>query len=105
MKIASITNKPRTGDAEVLRVVFSHETGDVTKHLMYGSCEQACGFKPAWGAKLARAMREAERDIALRMFGDDWRKHVASGPLHDYEVKRLMKAVELRPDLFAEAKQ
>jgi hypothetical protein len=103
VKIASITRRPATGDAEVVTVVFSHETGDVTKQMMWGGCERACGVPPAWGVKLHRAMREAERDIAYRMFGDDWRTRVAWGPVQECELRRLSVAPELCPDLFGES--
>jgi hypothetical protein len=103
MKLQSIVDVPPIGDSEAYDVLFSDETGPVTKRIRYGSCEGACGLPKDWGRKLLTAMREAERDIAYRMFGkDEWHKQVGPmwGPPMQHELRMGGQALVMRPDLF-----
>jgi hypothetical protein len=105
-RIKSITDAPRTDASQQWDVLIEDETGPLTKRLWWGGCAQACTPEKDWPEhikyRLGRLIIEAERDIAYRMFGDEWPRHVSRK--HEWPTawqKRLIdQAIELRPDLF-----
>ena len=54
----------------------------------------------AW--RMGKAIMEAERDYAYRLFGDKWREHVGPGfdlARNTFVLKNMKIAEQLRPDL------
>jgi len=94
----------------IIEMVIDHETGPVVKRwAVIGTLADKIGtaHQREHRYKLLKRWREAERDIAYRMFGDDWGKHVtrglwSAGPPNEPEVSLLKQAMHLRPDLFGD---
>lgn len=103
VRLGAITVNVDTGGWATARVVFGHETGPVEKTLYFANLATV-DPKDARHQFLSRA-REAERDIAFRMFGKDWREHV--GPMWAKDLTRnearLVRAVQQAwPSIFGE---
>ena len=85
------------------RAIFSHETGDVSKQVRTHFNEDG---KEAnrFTFELKRAMVEAERDIAYKMFGDSWQNHTDAKSFAKewlpHQLLMLEQAMSMRPDLF-----
>jgi hypothetical protein len=91
MKIKSITDE----SPDVYCITFTHETGDIEKSLIMGSAS----LDGMERYQLMKRITEAEKDIAYRLFGDDWRAHVSAG-ISETARGCFDQAVTLRPDLF-----
>jgi len=109
LKLHSIVDSETVFDdgakTTMVSVIFNHETGPIKKNFQftqYTKREDEC--KRVFVTAFLKAAREAERDIAFRMFGDKWREHVGQmwGPVTDSERKLVEQAASLRPDLLPE---
>jgi hypothetical protein len=104
MRIVSITDRPKLNGWETYAVAFDDETGALEKTFQFGGAFAKCTDPAEWAAQrrmaFFRLIGEAERDIAFRMFGDDWREHCSRiYEMTPTKARLLAQGEALRPDL------
>jgi hypothetical protein len=99
MKLESITVTPPNGDYWSAVAVFENDGVRVSKTVCARS--QGCVYDSLYARLFGfwTAARDAERDFALVMFGDDWRRHVTTGVATEREIELSKQAQKMCSDL------
>lgn len=103
MKVQSFTTLPRTGDADKHRVVFEQDGITVEKTIVLSGVQKrvAKSRRQEMRRLVLKAVFEAERDMAFKLFGDSWREHVGDRGCKA-QINLACDMADMRPDLFPE---
>lgn len=106
MKITAMSRLETLGDGVEYEIKFSDETGDFSKRIhLSGLLFKIHGEAPFADRMqaLKKTLREAERDVAFKMFGSEWRDHVGPffGPPRKLDLALAEQAEALCPEYFA----